>query len=256
MPVLPEIPQEWYTTEIYHYSEWWESGKGVRMIMKKEYQHLFEYCTMLNIPFEIDGVPVKSFSVSSAPKEEISLMEIGFRNLKILQYSLINSEHIYGLELEELISLNQVYNQSTRKNTIKRRHISEACVVLHEVAFRFAENGQDWIRIPASVKLIGWECGETDLEGFSYSVAKNYVVDGNNTNYYSLFGVLFSYPFERIGSLEYMDYITGSSGANILLSYPPEKNGIAYKVPDGVQKIEDFAFNCANNLKKLFCLIV
>ena len=118
------------------------------------------------------------------------------------------------------------------------------------------ESIQDTIRIPASVKLISNDSTGHDRYGVYRGDNVQFAVDGNNTNYYSIFGILFTYPYYELGQKD-RDWVSVTDGIgmdankNILLAYPAEKTGSVYRVPDGIEQIGDRAFDDAKYLKKI-----
>ena len=111
---------------------------------------------------------------------------------------------------------------------------------------------QDTIRIPASVKLIFNDGMYHDVCGVYRGDNVQFAVDGNNTNYYSIFGVLFTYPYYELGQedryrVSVVQGLGMEANKNILLVYPAEKTGSVYRVPDGIERIGARAFVVVDN---------
>ena len=66
----------------------------------------------------------------------------------------------------------------------------------------------------------------------------------------------FTYPYYELGQ-EDQDWVFVTDGVgmdankNILLAYPAEKTGSVYRVPDGIERIGDRAFDDTKYLKKI-----
>ena len=214
---------------------------------------------MLRIPEKIDGKEVWSIK-SKRSGWYGAIHEFGFRNLKMLQ-----TPDIIGCitrwddtVLEEIIYPSDTYCLKKYYPTRKRLHIPESTVMLMDNAIQVLDIRQ--LRVPAGVKMIHSEC----FEAGDYSTVwdrRPFCVDGNNTNYYSIFGVLFSYPIYANEKNEeegywikvslYQNSVESDIGKNTLLVYPAEKKGSAYRVPDGIEVIARNAFYNAKFLKKI-----
>lgn len=260
IPVLPEIPEEWYWVEnikkrVYLSPVESKYIDGVQLVLKEKYQDLYEQCTMLKIPETIEGKPV--LHLIREDREEfftvsISLPHIGFTNLKYLQCSnairsncevVLNSEANEGFkfvlpENTEYLDYMTAYNGTWFA-------IPESVKYIDLLNFK----GNQTVRIPASVKCIGGD-GAYTYRGILNSV--NFQVDGNNPNYYSIFGVLFSYPCEnerRFFDINVKDVFLNSS--RVLQAYPQNKKDEVYYVPEGVEIIGTNAFSENQYLKKI-----
>lgn len=262
LPVLPEMPQEWYTVE--PYEEMFEGEKitGVKLLLKQEYTYLYEQCSMLKIPDEINGEKVRQIRMEGVAGGKYRLAQWGFNNLKMLQCSYeiasCGSYESYSDAngLEEIICLDAPEWLVKKGLKCKKVHIPEGVrLVLTE---QFLNDAPKTIRIPASVKALCIDNGMAEGTGILAGGKTDFAVDGNNTNYYSIFGVLFTYPF---GQIDYRsntlrdiwggDCYYGEAGKNMLLKYPEDRTGSTYRVPEGVERIGSWAFSESQHLKKV-----
>ncbi|MBQ9118634.1 MAG: leucine-rich repeat protein [Lachnospiraceae bacterium] len=248
-PILPRIPEKWYTWED---TEIWNGDySGVELIFNMDYATLFEKCSMLWFPDELDGKSIIDIRTST----EQDFMS-AFPNLKLLR--LPEHECWYSWNSSNNKKVEVICPQNcTRIWRIGAHiaHIPEAVEVVSDLIF----NNRDQIRIPSGVKVIGDEISFDEYyEGIDRGVLE-FCVDGNNTNYYSIFGVLFSYPLYDARDMErkhiyyhddmYGDYYV-EGGKNILVAYPSKKEGSAYRIPYGVERIGEYAFSGCK-LKKI-----
>ncbi len=120
----------------------------------------------------------------------------------------------------------------------------------------FVSWGLHQVRIPASIRAICYDTSMEDDWGISHSENVTVSVDGNNRNYYSLFGVLYSYAFAHPTDPEqacYMvdDLYPADCKNRALLLYPPDMKNEIYYVPYGVERIAGRAFEGAKYLQKI-----
>lgn len=259
-PILPMIPQEWYTVKektmfVESSALAPETVVGVCLDLKSEYADLYAKCSMLRIPNEIDGVPVIDFTAQYANQTAYDYYSFAFNcdvfsSLKLLQAPQYIANRISLKEIEVLSEMNNC------KNIIQLSgndlHIPESAKYVCADALEKKGN----VRIPASVKLLYHvmpESGYCPLDFYSAT----YSVDGNNTNYYSIFGVLFSYPYHitsNSGSVQNsycIDTSYGRANCRSLITYPKDKKDKEYYVPEGVERIEEKAFQGNQYLKKI-----
>ncbi len=256
VPVLPEIPREWYTIAE---KPKWISEEGIQIVLKSEYRYLYEQCSILRIPDSVNGEKVVWICSDDDPTSYIYYPEhFGFTQLKMLQCPASIAFYIAG-DLDELI-----YPEGTQRidsfdsgyRKYKRIHVPESVKLL--VSNWICHKEIEEVRIPASVKFF---CCNLNADtavyfyGIGYGENARYVVDGNNTNYYSISNVLFSYPYYEEGSrLNWIvidDYYEMSAGKHTLLAYPKWKTDDVYYVPDGIERIETGAFKGTRHLKKI-----
>lgn len=255
-PVLPEVPKEWYDVEEIQY----RGIQGVRLVFRSEYSFLFEQCSMLRIPDYIDGKKVL-FIRDSKSEPDLgyldgrSYFDFGFHNLKMLQCNSHLTILPYSAkdQIEKCFLYDEEMIMSVRTSCLDVLSIPESTKVICTKAFVGSSRN---VRIPQNVKILvdgvyeGVYYGGISLGGCYY------IVDGNNTNYYSMFGVLFAYPFYddkgyRSIGIDSNNYIANIPGKLTLLGYPPNKTGSTYWVPNGVERIEARAFRSSCHLKKI-----
>ena len=82
---IPFVPKEWYTVEDI-LNEYTEEKLGIGLVLKKEYLYLYEQCSMLKIPEEVDGEHVVRIRLEDeyAP---YSVSNLGFTKLKWMKCS-------------------------------------------------------------------------------------------------------------------------------------------------------------------------
>ena len=250
-PVLPEVPREWYDVE--DTSKWmledsqYREVQGVCLVFKPEYRYLYRQCSMMRIPDYVDGKKVIDLKNGTDDKYVYE----DFNQLRALQASMYVSGHFWGKRLDMLLYSD---NSEYVKGIIgKVERIPESTKMVSSSIFSnacFSENsGLSEVRIPMNVKLIYHESEYEVLwhwGGIPRGDECSFAVDGNNTNYYSIFDVLFTYPF-------YYELSNGrvETGRYTLMAYPKNKTGSAYRVPDGVEQIAPHAFEGARYLKKI-----
>ena len=240
VPVLPEIPREWYTiTETTNR----DSKQGIQIVLKSEYRYLYEQCSMLRIPDSVDGEKVVWICTDDNLESPLFyLSSFGFTQLKMLQCPASIEPYVRG-NLDELIYLEETQLIDHYNNNYKRIHVPESVKLLVSNGLTDKELGE--VRIPASIKFL---CYNSIAEPYLFGILRGenvrFVVDGNNTNYYSISDVLFAYPYYAEDDFQH-DWIeiSGSyygmtAGKHTLLSYPKAKEGEVYYVPDGVERIE------------------
>lgn len=91
-----------------------------------------------------------------------------------------------------------LYSEDTERmlvnNIWKIARIPEKAKLINVVHFSSPKLKE--VRIPMNVKVI---CEQLDLNDYRGGIPRGddctFAVDGNNTNYYSIFGVLFTYTF-------------------------------------------------------------
>ena len=249
LPVLPEMPKEWYTVEDI-LNEYTEEKLGIGLVLKKEYLYLYEQCSMIKIPEEVEGEHVVCIRLED-DYATFDVSYLGFNKLEWMQcsqevaYQLRSSKKVRTLCSDGLEWLIFCTNGMPIPESVH--------LIWSEDSL---ESIQDTIRIPAGVKLIFNDRMYHDVHGVYRGDNVQFAVDGNNTNYYSIFGVLFTYPYYELGQ-EDRDWLSVTDGVgmeankNILLVYPAEKTGSVYRVPDGIERIGDRAFDDVKYLKKI-----
>ena len=248
LPVLPEMPKEWYTVEDI-LNEYTEEKLGIGLVLKKEYLYLYEQCSMLKIPEEVDGEHVVRIRLEDDYKA-YDKFDLGLNKLEWLKCSQEIAREFFDDQIRILCPDNLKWlNFCTNGMPIPE----SVCLIYSETAL---ESIQDTIRIPASVKLISNDSTGHDRYGVYRGDNVQFAVDGNNTNYYSIFGVLFTYPYYELGQEDrnWVSVVQGlemEANKNILLAYPAEKTGSVYRVPDGIERIGDRAFDDTKYLKKI-----
>lgn len=257
VPVLPEIPREWYT--IGEKPDWCRED-GIQLVLKSAYRYLYEQCSMLQIPESVDGQKIVWISTEDNLKfRDYDMYRLGFEQLKILQCSASYMPSVRYVD--ELI-----YPEGTQliddNVGSKRIHVPESVKLL--TCEGLGSEGLEEVRLPASVKFFccNFNPDYYHYYGITHGENVRFVVDGNNTNYYSIADVLFSYPYyspnydeEKYWSKNWLrisatDYEM-LANKNALLAYPEKKTGAVYYVPDGVERIEDCAFYGASYLTKI-----
>lgn len=123
-------------------------------------------------------------------------------------------------------------------------------------AFSSRQKRRVQMRIPSSVRAITYDRSFEDEWGLHRGEHVTVSVDGNNRNYYSLFGILFSYAFEDMEKPEEKIFETdfmcmADCKYRALLLYPPDRKNEVYYVPDGVERIAGRAFEGAKYLRRV-----
>lgn len=123
-------------------------------------------------------------------------------------------------------------------------------------AFSSRKKAHVQVRIPSSVRAIAYDDSMDEQWGLSCGEHVTVSVDGNNRNYYSLFGVLFSYAFEHPVNPDATRYevdflFSADCKYRALLLYPPDRKNEVYYVPDGVERIAGRAFEGAKYLRRV-----
>ena len=248
LPVLPEMPKEWYTIEDV-LDDYTKEKLGIEIILKKEYLYLYEQCSMLKIPEEVEGEHVVCIRLEEN-HTAYDILDLGLNKLEWLQCSQEIAREFFDDQVRILCPDNLKWlNFCTNGMPIPE----SVHLIYSETAL---ESIQDTIRIPASVKLISRDNTYYDNCGVYRGENVQFAVDGNNTNYYSIFGVLFTYPYYELGQEDQnwvfvTDGVGMEANKNILLAYPAEKTGSVYRVPDGIERIGIRAFDDAKYLKKI-----
>ncbi len=246
-PVLPELPEEWYTVGMAEDIVNGEKLYGVSIILKEEYRYLYEKCSMLQIPEQIDGMDVLYVCMedNSVPGDEGDFL--CFKNLELLiASSAVVFRNIYG-DVRECVTYELLYSDDIQSkydcdyyydNHVAPEKLTIPEGTTHVVSNEFANDKAKLVRVPASVTRIWTDDGDGHYFGMISGEQTNFSVDGNNTNYFSIFGVLFA---------------TKKDGKECvsLMNYPDSRSGSVYRVPDGVEEIHAYAFQGAKNLKKI-----
>ncbi|MDE7210476.1 MAG: leucine-rich repeat domain-containing protein, partial [Lachnospiraceae bacterium] len=123
-------------------------------------------------------------------------------------------------------------------------------------AFSSCKKAHVQVRIPSSVRAISYDDSMDEQWGLFCGEHVTVSVDGNNRNYYSLFGVLFSYAFEHPVNPDATRYevdflFSADCKYRALLLYPPDRKNEVYYVPDGVERIAGRAFEGAKYLRRV-----
>lgn len=201
---LPEIPAEWYDVKVG--KAWVISGTGyketdaVTLVLKECYAPLYEQCTMLKIPDVVDGKPVVNIATANYP--DFGKFDKIFPSLKMLQapYYIARWTKSKATSLD-VVCCGELPDYIVGVN--RWLYIPES---VEGVEGRgFGTKLTKIVRIPASVKALFVEDVEMSWTYHSMPGAV-YSVDGNNTNYYSIFGVLYSYDCPLYRDTVQLDY--------------------------------------------------
>lgn len=245
-PVLPEMPAEWYTVEDYILDL---KKEGIQLVLKPEYRYLYEQCSMLKIPEQINGKRVVQLRMDGFPGYS-RFPDWGFTQLKIVQCT-----QDVAYQANGQAGIVCPADLKLLNFCVKGMPIPESVDLIVSDEALYSEQGM--IRIPAGVKLICHNDIFSDGWGVYRGKPVFFAVDGNNTNFYSIFGILFAYPYhevkedKRTTKIKTASCFVMESERNALLAYPAERNGSVYRVPDGIERIEAFAFSGAKYLKKI-----
>ncbi|MBQ9118731.1 MAG: leucine-rich repeat protein [Lachnospiraceae bacterium] len=236
VPDIPEIPAEWYEVS---------AQLGTSLELKEECLLELAERSLVRFPDVINGEAVHGIKGGPWWKYEVEVLQFpsemqmtGYENWVVDELMFYeNTQVINWVDFEHLRCL----------------HLPEGVITLADC---FSSDDLQETRIPASVKYIGHSLLSERKQGLACGKQVSFCVDGNNTNYYSLFGVLFSYPFYEEGKQEHYSLDTASlvevaCGCNMLLAYPASNSTEVYIVPDGVEKIGAKAFHDTVALKKV-----
>lgn len=216
----------------------------VALTLKEDFSEQVQGKTCLKFPDTIDGKKVNSIGrlYEWLKGKKITALQLpshylhGSREWQI--------EELYFYEGAEMLC--ECY-----LNSLKRIYLPESMVCISdEIHSDFLRE----VRIPASVMELGSNRGMEDEIGIWSGERLYFCVDGSNTHYYSLFGVLYAHSFRGYYlSEEYIswDYIYTQSGARMLMHYPVRKREACYYVPEGIERIGDMAFANAKYLQRV-----
>ena len=243
--VLPEIPEEWYTVREERYI-----GDEIAVLcLKPEYRYLYEQCTMLQIPTEINGREVY-LSTEGVEHWRFNAKEAGFTNLKLLSC---------GAEASYIAASNEGMAEMLIPKGVKY-FLRSGFYSLGQISYLHLPEGIEiasacyhstnlkQVRIPASLQSVEYYFDWDVQYRRVFAPQLEFSVDGNNKNYYSLFGKLFEYPKQT----EY-DYTQEhwTEIPSTLISYVDQEGCETYYVPEGVEKIGKGAFYKTSYLRKV-----
>ncbi len=242
---LPELPKEWYTV-INSPSDIWSGEKGVAIVLKKEYASQLAEVTEMSIPEKINGKKVVVILRHKKGYTRWNLEELGFTSIKRVQCSYTLSYHCRDVKTLENIIFNDTPEEMYWSKKLKDLDIPEG---VRKISSGYFYEGQQSVRIPASII----ELQEHEYSDLSHpNVDIEYIVDGNNEQYYSIFGSLFRYPHEKYATINGKKYYYNTTDKKFtLVRHASKKNESIYYVPYGTEKVVLGAFYNNSNLKKI-----